>query len=85
MDAAMEFLKKDSWKGLLFVNLVDTDMLYGHRNDAAGFAGALEAFDRRLPALLRMLGEDTLLIITADHGCDPLFPSTCLLYTSRCV
>lgn len=76
MDAAMEFLKKDSWKGLLFVNLVDTDMLYGHRNDAAGFAGALEAFDRRLPALLRMLGEDTLLIITADHGCDPLFPST---------
>ncbi len=72
----MEFLTKHSWNGLLFVNLVDTDMLYGHRNDAAGFAGALEAFDRRLPALLRMLGEDTLLIITADHGCDPLFPST---------
>lgn len=76
MDAAMEFLKKDYWKGLMFVNLVDTDMLYGHRNDMAGFAGALEAFDKRLPALLRLLGEDTLLIITADHGCDPAFPTT---------
>ena len=76
MDAAMEFLKKDYWKGLMFVNLVDTDMLYGHRNDVAGFAGALEAFDKRLPALLRLLGEDTLLIITADHGCDPAFPTT---------
>lgn len=76
MDAAMEFLKKDYWKGLMFVNLVDTDMLYGHRNDVAGFAGALEAFDKRLPALLRILGEDTLLIITADHGCDPAFPTT---------
>ncbi len=57
--------------GLIFTNLVDFDMLYGHRNDALGYAGALCAFDRWLPPLMELLGEEDLLIITADHGCDP--------------
>lgn len=76
VDAIVEYMKKPSWKGLLFANLVDTDMLYGHRNDTAGFARALEAFDRRLPELMRLLGEDGMLIVTADHGCDPTYPTT---------
>jgi phosphopentomutase len=62
--------------GFCFANLVDFDQLYGHRNDAAGFAGALEAFDALLPRLLASLREDDLLIITADHGNDPTTPST---------
>ncbi len=62
--------------GLIFVNLVDFDMLYGHRNDAEGYANALEAVDRWLPALLGRMTRDDLLILTADHGCDPTTPST---------
>ena len=73
IDATIEWLKKERWRGLMFVNLVDTDMLYGHRRDVKGFAGALEAFDRKLPEIMRLLGEDGLLIITADHGCDPAY------------
>ncbi len=76
IDATIEFLKKDYWTGLLFVNLVDTDSQFGHRNDAPGFAGALEHIDRRLPEIIRLLNEDDLLIITADHGCDPTYPTT---------
>jgi phosphopentomutase len=57
--------------GLLFANFVDFDTLYGHRRDVAGYAKALEDFDARLPALLNVLNDDDLLIITADHGCDP--------------
>ena len=72
----IDFLKKPNWKGLLFANLVDTDMLYGHRNDVKGFAKCLEDFDRRLPEILKLLGEDGMLIITADHGCDPAYPTT---------
>ena len=75
-DAIIEYLQKDNWKGLLFANLVDTDMLYGHRNDVKGFAKCLEDFDRRLPEILKLLGEDGMLIITADHGCDPAYPTT---------
>jgi len=63
-------------RGLIFVNLVDFDMLYGHRNDPAGYARALEAMDRALPRLLGKLGQDDLFILTADHGCDPTTPST---------
>ncbi len=63
-------------RGLIFANLVDFDTLYGHRNDAAGYAANLERFDRRLAALLPALREDDLLIITADHGNDPTTPST---------
>ena len=62
--------------GLCFVNLVDFDMLYGHRNDAPGYAAALTAFDRWLGGFLPKLRDDDVLIITADHGCDPLTEST---------
>jgi phosphopentomutase len=62
--------------GFLFVNLVDFDQLYGHRNDVAGFYAALRQFDRALPSLLNALHEDDLLAITADHGNDPTTPST---------
>src|SRR5579872_7355962 len=63
-------------RGLLFVNLVDFDQLYGHRNDVEGYAKALEEFDAWLPSLYRKLTTQDLLIITADHGCDPTTPST---------
>ena len=62
--------------GFLFANLVDFDQLYGHRNDVAGFYGALRQFDRALPSLLSALREDDLLALTADHGNDPTTPST---------
>lgn len=75
-DALIEYLKKDNWKGLVFANLVDTDQLYGHRRDVPGFAKCLEEFDKRLPEILKLLGEDGMLIITADHGCDPAFTKT---------
>ena len=73
IDAALEYLRRDRWRGLMFVNLVDTDMVYGHRRDVPGFARALEEFDKKLPELMRLLGGDGMLIITADHGCDPTF------------
>jgi phosphopentomutase len=63
-------------RGLVFVNLVDFDMLYGHRNDPAGYARALQALDAALPRLLGMLGAEDLFLLTADHGCDPTTPST---------
>jgi phosphopentomutase len=62
--------------GLIFVNLVDFDQQYGHRNDVEGYAAALEQFDRWLPAFERKLGDGDLSILTADHGCDPTTPST---------
>jgi phosphopentomutase len=62
--------------GLLFVNLVDFDQLFGHRNDVAGFYGALREFDAALPSITSRLKEDDLLFITADHGNDPTTPST---------
>lgn len=76
IDSMIKTLKKDNWKGLMFVNLVDTDALYGHRNDVDGFAECLEAFDSYIPEILGLLGDDGVLIITADHGCDPTFPGT---------
>ncbi len=63
-------------EGLIFTNLVDFDMVYGHRNDAQGYASALEAVDRWLPELMNKLTAADLLILTADHGCDPTTPST---------
>ena len=63
-------------QGLIFTNLVDFDMLYGHRLDAAGFGRALEEFDRWLPHLQQAMGPRDLLMITADHGCDPTTPGT---------
>jgi phosphopentomutase len=75
MKKAME-LAEHNFKGLCFVNLVDFDMLYGHRNDVGGYALALSEFDAWLGEFLPKLKEDDLLLITADHGCDPLTPST---------
>jgi phosphopentomutase len=63
-------------RGLLFANLVDFDTQYGHRNDVAGYAANLERFDHRLAALLPRLGQDDLLVVTADHGNDPTTAST---------
>jgi phosphopentomutase len=62
--------------GLIYVNLVDFDQLYGHRNDVEGYARALEAVDEWLPQLRARMSESDLLILTADHGCDPTTPST---------
>ncbi len=62
--------------GLIFANLVDFDTLYGHRNDPKGFAAALESFDRELPRIIETIGNDDLLVLTADHGNDPVTPST---------
>lgn len=75
MDKAIEYAK-GSFHGLCFVNLVDFDMVYGHRNNIEGYARALNRFDERLEELIPLLGENDLLIITADHGCDPGFPTT---------
>jgi len=65
-----------SERGFVFCNLVDFDMLWGHRNDAAAYAAGLEAVDARMPELLDAMIEGDLLIITADHGCDPTTPSS---------
>jgi phosphopentomutase len=62
--------------GLIFVNLVDFDQQYGHRNDVEGYAGAIEEFDRWLPGFQAAMLPDDLAILTADHGCDPTTPST---------
>ncbi len=67
---------REPFPGLLFTNLVDFDMQFGHRNDVRGYANALKAFDRRLPEILAAMLPDDLLIITGDHGCDPTTPST---------
>ena len=63
-------------EGLIFMNLVETDMLWGHRNDPVNFHRCLQDFDRRLPDLLDALRPGDLLILTSDHGCDPTTPST---------
>ena len=76
INSMLKVLKKPGWKGLCFVNLVDTDALYGHRRDVDGFAESLEAFDSYLPDIMKELGEDGVMMITADHGCDPTFKGT---------
>ena len=63
-------------KQFIFTNLVDTDMLFGHRNDYNGYAKAIEEIDSYLPEIMKSMTEDDLLIITADHGCDPTVPGT---------
>ena len=75
IDSLVWFMKTE-FDGLCFTNLVDTDSVYGHRNDPKGFAGALEYFDSRLPEMTALLHPGDLMIITADHGCDPCFPQT---------
>ena len=75
VDRTLEWMR-EPFPGLLFTNLVDFDMQFGHRNDVRGYANALGHFDRRLPEILDALLPDDLLIITGDHGCDPTTPST---------
>lgn len=75
MDRLVEAVKEFK-KGLILINLVDFDMLWGHRNDPRAFAHGLEEFDRRLPEVMELLQGEDILIITADHGCDPTTPST---------
>ena len=75
MDKTLRAME-DLDRGLIFVNLVDFDMLYGHRNDVEGYARALEEVDAWLPSLDAKLGDGDLVILTADHGCDPTTPST---------
>ncbi|MDN5364282.1 MAG: phosphopentomutase [Eubacteriales bacterium] len=75
VDKTLNFMQEDM-EGLIFTNLVDYDSLYGHRNDPEGYARALMDFDRRVPELLAALSPGDLLVITADHGCDPVSPGT---------
>lgn len=70
MQVSLDIAERD-FDGLCFINLVDFDMVYGHRNDIDGYANAIAEFDRWLPTFLDKMGEDDALIITADHGCDP--------------
>ena len=75
IDVTIEALKNGS-DNLIFTNLVDFDMLYGHRNDPVGYANALEYFDSRLPEIMAVMREEDILFITADHGCDPTTEGT---------
>ncbi|WP_434311310.1 phosphopentomutase [Hominifimenecus sp. rT4P-3] len=75
IEKTLAYMDRD-FEGLCFTNLVDFDMLYGHRNDVDGYAAALTYFDQKLPEMLAKLRDEDLLIITADHGCDPSTPST---------
>src|SRR5213075_3093508 len=70
IDQTVRALREET-RGLIFSNLVDFDMLYGHRRDTEGYAKALERFDERLPEIMNAMREDDLLILTADHGNDP--------------
>lgn len=74
--AVLSKLAESDFSGLCFVNLVDFDMLYGHRNDIDGYAKAINELDRALEPLLTQLSEEDVLILTADHGCDPSHPGT---------
>ncbi len=75
IDQTIDALRNDS-RGMIFSNLVDFDMLFGHRRDTEGFARALEHFDSRLPEIEAAMRDDDLMIITADHGNDPTFPGS---------
>lgn len=75
VDRTIDYMKEDK-EGLIFTNLVDFDMLYGHRNDIEGYAKALVEFDKKLPEIINTMKNDDILIITADHGCDPTTAST---------
>ena len=75
VNKTLDFIKRNE-KGLVFTNLVDFDSSFGHRNDAQGYADALAEFDHRLPEILALIGNDKLLVITGDHGCDPTTAST---------
>jgi phosphopentomutase len=75
IDTTIDYMSKN-FEGIVFTNLVDFDMLYGHRNNIEGYANALMEFDARLPELIKCMKPEDMLIITADHGCDPTTQST---------
>ena len=75
IERTLEYLDKD-FEGLCFVNLVDYDMLYGHRRDVDGYAKALAYFDEKLPEIMGKMRDDDVLMLTADHGCDPAYLAT---------
>jgi phosphopentomutase len=75
VNKTLEYMRKQD-RGIIFTNLCDFDMLYGHRNNIEGYAQALQEFDARIPELIRLCRTTDLLLITADHGCDPTTPST---------
>ena len=75
MEKTFAFMEED-FNGLCFVNLVDFDMTYGHRRDIEGYANAATVFDRQLGQFMEKMREDDVLIITADHGCDPGYKGT---------
>ncbi|MCR4807713.1 MAG: phosphopentomutase [Lachnospiraceae bacterium] len=83
IDKTIEFMDKD-FDGLMFVNLVDYDMLYGHRRDIDGYAKAVAYFDDKLPEIFDKMRDDDVLMITADHGCDPAYTKT-TDHTRECV
>lgn len=82
MDKTIETLQTE-FKGLCFVNLVDFDMLYGHRNDIEGYANAATTFDRQLATFMEQMTDRDIVMITADHGCDPGYPGTD--HTRECI
>lgn len=75
VDQTINYMKEDK-KGLIYTNLVDFDMKWGHRNDPESYGRGLEAFDIRLPEILELMKDTDVLLITADHGCDPTVPGT---------
>ena len=75
LEVTLETIKNDN-ANLIFTNLVDTDMLFGHRRDVVGYKNAIEEIDAFLPKIVKAISDDTILIITADHGCDPTHKGT---------
>jgi phosphopentomutase len=75
-DATLGAIKEAADRSIVFTNFVDFDMLYGHRRDVDGYANALEYFDNRLPEIMALLNDDDLLVLCADHGCDPTWPGS---------
>jgi phosphopentomutase len=75
-DRTCEAMRALADGGLLFTNFIDFDSVYGHRRDVAGYAAALETFDTRLPEMMDAMRRDDLLVVTADHGCDPTWRGT---------
>ncbi len=75
IEQTIKYINED-FEGIIFTNLVDTDMLYGHRNDVKGFAASLQYFDDNLPRIISAMKDDDILFITSDHGCDPTTVST---------
>ncbi len=75
-DATVETVRDEADDAIIFTNFVDFDMLYGHRRDVDGYANALEYFDGRLPEILELMRDDDVLVLCADHGCDPTWPGS---------